>query len=250
MKKKIKYLILLALVCVVSCITVFAASKTRFVDNADLVLDYQESEIESKLDKISDKYNMDFVVVTVPSLDGKTSEAYADDYFDYNGYGGGKKKSGVLLLVSMEDRDWAISTSGKCIKIFSDKKLTKISDEVVPYLSAGDYEQAFIVFAEQCEEVMKKEYLKLWLTIPFAIVIALILSLIVLGYFASKLKTVVKQVDADEYTRQGSLNLKRSDDIFINRQVRRHKIETSSGGGSSIHVGSSGRSHGGISGKF
>ena len=89
MKKKIKYLILLALVCVVSCITVFAASKTRFVDNADLVLDYQESEIESKLDKISDKYNMDFVVVTVPSLDGKTSEAYADDYFDYNGYGGG-----------------------------------------------------------------------------------------------------------------------------------------------------------------
>ena len=41
---------------------------------------------------------------------GKTAEAYADDYYDYNGYGYGENDDGLLLLVSMGEREWAITT--------------------------------------------------------------------------------------------------------------------------------------------
>ena len=59
-----------------------------------------------------ERQSCDVIVVTVASLDGKTAESYADDYFDFNGYGLGQDRDGILLLLSMEDRDWAISTHG------------------------------------------------------------------------------------------------------------------------------------------
>ena len=41
---------------------------------------------------------MDAVIVTSNNLNGKSQQDYADDYFDYNGYGVGKEKSGLLSL--------------------------------------------------------------------------------------------------------------------------------------------------------
>ena len=39
---------------------------------------------------------MRLAVVTVNSLEGKTAEAYADDYYDYNGYGYGENDDGLF----------------------------------------------------------------------------------------------------------------------------------------------------------
>lgn len=36
--------------------------------------------------ELTTDWNMDFVVVTTEDAEGKTSEEYADDYYDYNGY--------------------------------------------------------------------------------------------------------------------------------------------------------------------
>ena len=41
--------------------------------------------------------------MTAGSLNGKTATKYADDYFDYNGYGLGNEKDGILLLISMKN---------------------------------------------------------------------------------------------------------------------------------------------------
>ena len=46
---------------------------------------------------------MDVVVVSAYA-DDRTAEEYADDYYDYGGFGVGKKASGVLLLYYMTDR--------------------------------------------------------------------------------------------------------------------------------------------------
>lgn len=45
------------------------------------------------------------IIVTVDSLNGKTVEEYADDYYDDNGYGYGENNSGILFLVAMDDRE-------------------------------------------------------------------------------------------------------------------------------------------------
>ena len=61
--------------------------------------DSEEQELNTELDEISEKQQCDVVVVTENSLDGKSAQDYADDFFDYNGYGYGDEDSGVLFLI-------------------------------------------------------------------------------------------------------------------------------------------------------
>ena len=82
----------------------------RLVDDAGLLSQSEKYNLISSLDSISENRQLDVVVVTKNSLAGKTVEQYADDFFDYNGYGYGENDDGILLLPSMETREWAIST--------------------------------------------------------------------------------------------------------------------------------------------
>ena len=67
----------------------------------------------------------------------------------------------------------------------------------------------------------------------------------------TKLKSVKSQVTAGAYEKAGSLDLTVRTDYFLNRVVTTRKIERKQeSGGSSVHTGSSGKSHGGRSGKF
>ena len=111
--------------------------KPRLTDDADLLTSSEEKQLLAKLDEISERQEMDVVVVTTDSLEGKTAEAYADDFFDYNGFGYGPMGSGVLLLVSMEDRDWAISTSGDGIEAFTDAGQARRKSSAAARRAAG-----------------------------------------------------------------------------------------------------------------
>ena len=139
--------------------------KPTLVDREHLLSSSEAEALSKRLAEIGSEYKCDVVIVTVPSLDGKTSEAYADDYFDYNGYGYGAKPNaegttingdGVLLLISMEDRDFAISTSGYAIKAFTDYGIqTYLEDLFLPYLSNNDFSGGFNAFADGCESLLK-----------------------------------------------------------------------------------------------
>lgn len=99
MKKRI--LLLLLCFSLLLPVTVHAANP-KVIDDADLLTNQETDLLESSAQSLADTYQMDVVILTVDSLGGKTSEAYADDYFDYNGYGIGDDFSGILLLVSID----------------------------------------------------------------------------------------------------------------------------------------------------
>lgn len=124
----------------------------RLVDDAYLLSEYEAEMLLEKLDEISEQERVDVVVVTVNSLDGKTSTEYADDFYDYNGYGMGDNDDGILLLVSMGDRDLATSTHGSAINIFSDYTQEYIIDQFIEDLGAGNYSIAFNTFADLCRD--------------------------------------------------------------------------------------------------
>ena len=137
------------LLCMSIALPAFAVNPMpRVMDQADLLTDSEETELLQKLDSISAEQGMDVVVVTTDSLDGKTPTAYADDFYDDNGY----SEDGVLLLVSMEDRDWWISTSGYGITAFTDAGLEYVGERILPSLSDGKYAQAFGIYADTCDE--------------------------------------------------------------------------------------------------
>lgn len=266
--KKITAILAAAVMCTASAFPVWAENSDKVVDEADLLSDSEERSLEKYLLEIIEKHDRkyDIAVVTVNSTDGKSAEAYADDYYDYNYYGYDSEGSGLLLLVDMGGRNWHISTKGKGIRAFTDYGISQIGNKVAGYLSDGDYYGAFERFADQADsyigkyessgkaydvgEKPKNYGQMLGTSFLGALVIALIVCLCMMG----QLKTAVKQTAARVYVKNGSMRVNHSRDIFLYNTVSKTKIETDSGsgggGGSSTHVSSSGSTHGGGGGKF
>lgn len=214
-----------------------ASGGEHVVDMADLLSGAQETKLEEKLEEIGQEHGIDLVVVTTDSLGGKSPMNFADDYYDYNGYG----EDGVLLLVSIEDRDWYISTSGRCIDRVDYEDL---SAYFLEDLRAGDYYEAFCQFADGCDEAMQPKYL---LVGVICLAIGLVVGIITVSSMKGQLKTVRASNSAADYVRSGSLQLTSSRDIFL--YVNRTRVAKPKNNGGS-HSGSSGRSHGGGGGKF
>lgn len=255
MKKVILLMTLLLAFCVV---TVYALP-AHMVDDAGLLTSTEKASLEQTLSEISNRHNVDVVVVTVDSTNGKSPMEFADDYYDYGGY----RPDGILLLVSMEENDWWVSTTGYGIIAVTDAGLAYMSDRFVPYLSDGEYAQSFGEFANLCDSFLTqaktgdpydshnlpKEPFGFFTSLVIALIAGLVAALIVTGKLKAQLKTVSLKAKADDYVKQGSLQLTHSQDLFLCSHLdRREKPKSSSG--SSTHVSSSGTTHGGGGGKF
>lgn len=254
------FLLALSLVLIFSLISAPAFAAGKLLDDGADLLSAREAEMaEDILEEISLRQDMDVVVVTVDSTQGKSPMDYADDYYDYGGYSG----NGILLLVSMEERDWWISTTGYGITAFTDAGLDYISDRVVPYMSEGDFYTAFVTFAELCDEFISqakagnaydlgnlpKEPFAIGLNLFIAIAIGAAVSFLVTRKMQSKLKSVTYNSRADGYAVAGSRQLSNSHDMFVYSFVNKTSREEVDGG-SSTHRSSSGTIHGGRGGKF
>ncbi len=281
MKKVLSLIFVLALAVALS-FSAFADGEhpARLVDDAGLLSESEFASLSSKLDNLSEQLDFDIVVVTVDGTDGKSPMEFADDYYDYNGYGYGDSHDGCLLLISMEERDWWISTTGYGITAITDYGIRYIEDTIVSYLSSGDYYGAFSAYADTAENFVVQarsgnaydidntidgyndSYTDSYVrstgdkikTVIASIAVALVIALIVtFGIKRSYTKAVHFNRDARNYLVSGSLNMTGSYDNFLYSNVTKVRIQSessSSGGGSSTHVSSSGTSHGGGGGKF
>ncbi len=137
MHKLYRSLLLLALLALLAG-TAAASALQRVVDKDNLLTEAEEAILSQKIQEITQQYGVDVVLLTQYSLDGKTAEAYADDYYDYNGYGLDEDRSGVLMLVSLEYRDWAVSTTGSCIAKISDRDIAHLADNFLEPLGDGE----------------------------------------------------------------------------------------------------------------
>ena len=258
MKRKMISLLAAALVLTIFVLPVSAASP-RLADEAELLSDTECAAVEKQLDELSAQYGLDVVIVTTDSTGSRTPMEYADDYFDYNDYA----PDGVLLLVSMEDSDWWISTTGYGIAAFTDAGIEYIGNKVVPYLSDGEYAKAFTTFADLCDQFLSqaktgnpfdthnlpKEPFKPVRNVIIALVIGLAAAFFATGSMKKKLKSVVQKAQADDYVTPGSLQITKSRDFHLYTHIdRREKPKSNSG--SSTHTSSSGVTHGGGGGKF
>ncbi len=264
MKKIISYIICALIICLGIGSPVYAWSDMPLVvDGADLLSDYEEEMLLSQLTDVSGVHGVDVAVVTVYSLDGKTPEAYADDFYDYNGYA----TDGILLLVSLEYSDWHITTTGYGITAVTDAGLDYMEDKFVPYMSDGEFYDAFECYAELCDEfitaakngtpydvdTLPKEPFAPGMTLIISLIIGFVVALIATGIMKGKLRSVHSQPRAAEYIKRDSFQITRAKELFLYRNVTcvpRPKPQSSSGGGSSTHFSSSGTMHGGGGGKF
>lgn len=271
MKKKISVFLFIVVLCLSTAIPAFATESDGFanayyrvLDMADLLTDSEEEALIEKLDELSVRQSMDVIVATTDDLEGYSVTEYADMLYENCMFGYGSNNDGLLLLISMEDRDWYISTCGYGITAFTDAGIEYIGNQIKSDLSDGNYAAAFSEYAELCDDFitqaktgepynksnLPREPLSLvW--IPIALIIGFVIAKIVVGNMKSKLKTVRKQVAANSYMKNGSMNITDSRDLFLYHTVTRtKKSQSNSSSGSSTHTSSSGTTHGGGGGKF
>lgn len=230
---------------VVLCISlaVFASAADnsgRLYDGADLLTASEEERILSRLDEVSEKYGADVVIVTVDSI-GYQSPGGAANYFydemglDYNG---------ILLLISMEERDWYILESGLCNDAITSSQRDEIGEKMVDDLSEGDYADAFETYINECEYYINGHIngfsFEWGPTLLISLVIGLVAALTVTSVMKAQLKSVRANDTATEYVRQGSMNVRVSRDIFLYRHISRTKKPESDSSGSRSGGGRSG----------
>ncbi|MBQ1406649.1 MAG: TPM domain-containing protein, partial [Eubacterium sp.] len=242
-------------------------------DEADLLSSSEESALTTKLESIKTKHGFDVFIVTVNSLEGMTSTQFADAILDQSGYGAdGKDKSAILLLLSMGEREWAISTNGHAIDAFTDAGQEYLMDRVLPYLGDGDYAGGFNEFADQCDDFITQyekgdEYDTGNIPennpldeVPAGarglggLIFGALTSLIVVSRQKGQLKSVRSRTTASDYTSASDLSLYDHRDLYLYRTMSRVRIRRDDnghhGGGSSVHTSSGGGFHGGSHGKF
>lgn len=247
--KKISLLLCLVLMLAI-CVS---AAQPKIVDDAGLLSQSHFAALEEKAEAIADTYDMDAVIVTVDSLDGRSAQAYADDYFDYNGYGIGSDFSGILLLLAMDEREWAVSTCGDAMDAVRNSEIDDIMDNILDDLSDGNYYRAFDSFLDQVETeyggfVSGEDTGSFsFINILIALAIGAAAGGIVLLILRSEMNTAKPQHGAKNYMTDGSYDLFRCHDIYLYSHTSRTKKPESSSGS---HRSSSGRSHGGRSGRF
>lgn len=280
MKKIISMLTLTIILVFTTGVTAFADNYgiipetrqlPRLVDSSNLLSSSEQTDLMKKLDEISERQKFDVAIVTVDSLDGKTTEAYADDFYSYNGYGQGVNKDGVLLLVSKQADSRGsyrhISAHGFGITAFTDDGLQWIISQIKPSMLDDDYVKAFNDFAEYADDYVTeakngKPYdynhkprgpLQPFKKIGISLLVGVVIGFIGVSIMKSKLKSVHKNDKAANYVQNGSMLINQSNDIYLYRTVNRRRRESSNTsnrgghGGSSTHTSSSGSSHGGVS---
>lgn len=275
--KKIKGIMICLLICtflVMGSMAVWAdqtgavSGQPRVFDQAGLFSETEIIQLEEKIAQCRKSTKMDVVIVSAYADGERSAEEYADDYYDYGGFGVGKKASGVLLLYYMDGPgqpggECYISTAGTMINMLTDERIESILDDVYGDLGNRDFAGAAEHFLEDVKAYVKEgvesgqytydrdtgEIVRYHSIRLYEVAIAVVIAGILAGSVCLDIK---KRYAMKQSSREvsNSLQAYRADcafcfsvagDKMVNKYVRSVPIprNTSSGSGGRGHSGSS-----------
>lgn len=239
----------------------------KVYDKAELLTAEQIQILEAECITIAKEKSLDIIILTASDTEGKTSTAYADDFYDINKFGyEAENGTGILLLIDMDNRNVWISTSGDAIKYFTDARIELMLDNIFEYIPNEDYYNSCITFLTDIKTYMgvlqpsnssnntytgttpveNKSYIEVFQDNLF---IYIIISIVVgaIGACMMVINSGGKMTaGATTYLNKSSVKMNKAFEQYINTTITTRKIENNNnGGGSSTHTSSGGNTHGG-----
>ncbi|MDR1701824.1 MAG: TPM domain-containing protein [Sporomusaceae bacterium] len=268
--KKIWFFLIVSVFSLLLTLPVLATPAAYVVDDAGLLQESEKAGLEKEIKKVRDKFNFDLVIVTLKDTQtSKTPLVFAADYYMDNGYGVGPARDGLILLLDMKGRDWAIVGTGQGQKVFTDWGTSDIGKRILPNLSKGEYGQAFGKFIELSAVFLQayadgdpiskdNPYLDssvYWICLFLSVCAGLIAALLGKHFLIKQMNPVAPEGYALHYA--DSMELAINKDTFLYDKVEstaKKPPPTSGKDGSILKSGSfrsgGGSSHSGSSGKF
>ena len=249
--------LLLSLLC--SVYTSAAGENIGYVtDSADLMTDQEQQALEQTAREISETHGFGVYLMTVESFRDATDSA---DVFDgattlYNKYdlGLGDDHRGVLLLLSMKDRDFALITySDYGNYVFDQTTREEIAGYFLDNFAEDDWYGGFADYLDSSDAILTDAPDKLSSEINaltgMIFLIPLIIAAIAIRILGSKMKSVSSASQADAYT--GGLDLIDSYDRFTHAtEARRKRKEESDSDSANRTRSKRSGGFGGTTGKF
>jgi uncharacterized protein len=125
-------------------------------DYVQLLSDIARTQMEARLVKLEKETTAELAVVTVMDLDGNPIEDYAAGLFQNWGIGKKDKDNGVLLIMSLIDREVRIEVGYGLEAIITDSRAGRILDkEVLPRFKNNDYEQGLVAGVAAIESYIR-----------------------------------------------------------------------------------------------
>lgn len=282
MRMKKLLLSLLAVLCLCASFALPAlAEESHVYDGAGLLSASERDALESQAAEISGEYDCAVYIVTVSDYcdyGSGTVRAVAESIYTDNGFGLGAEMSGVMLLLSMDDRDYALIAHGYGNIAFTDYGKDRLSDEFLDDFRRDDWYGGFADYISYAGTMLDqaragepldvnspgggtysrsffgglRDRLGVFGTIIVIVAVPALIALIACTVAKRNMKNVKKASGAEFFAVPGSMELYASEDRFTHVTQTRVKVEDDSdrhgGGGGGTHINIGGFS--GKSGKF
>ena len=266
MKKFVKTLLVLAALLLVlmpvASVKAQDTTKKYVIDDADLLTDDEEAQLNEYLKKKSDECKVDIVAVT--SKSGYRASDFrkylADILTDKYGYtGSAASPEAICYGIDISSRVDTLVTGGSTQKTLGQSKEDAIREAAEDIISGAEksnhaaYYKAIKKYADKSADYLNRGLIhRLTRNMGIKLLISLVVTIIVVG--AALYHTKVHMSVSDmTYAKDNSIHLTESRDDYINTTRVRRKKQSGGGGsssGSGSFSGSSGGSFGSSSGNF
>lgn len=229
-------------------------------DNSDLLTFDEWEKLEARAADISQRHGCGVYVAFVDDFTeyGYGNDVYKTTYQLYhaNELGMGENRDGIIILLSMAERDYAMFVYGTYAETaFNSYGQEKLEKAFLGNFKEDDWYGGVSNYLSTCDEYLtradagKPVRESPALLIAIAVVASCLLSGAICLFLKRSMKTVHQKVEANEYVAPGGLQLSKQYDRYTHTTEVRSKISSSddSGGGTSSCSGGGGS---GRSGKF
>ncbi len=273
MKKILSFFITLCLVLGIS-VMAFAGEDIYVNDKAGLLTESEAMELNLKAGYVSENYGSGIYIFT---LDDFTEYGYddifvfAEDHYLYNDLGMGADKEGVLLVLSMDERDYALIVYGdETSSVFTDQAFDIVIDGMLDEFSVDNWYDGFYDYIDGCSYILEapvyeehaypvqydtyereKDSGEAIVSVIGIIGLPCLIAGCVCYAFKRQMRSVYTGKSASHYISKEGFVLTSKSDIFTHITQVRNRIKTNNNsfkGGGGTRVSSRGFS--GRSGKF
>lgn len=241
-------------------------------DEADLLSDSEEASLEDAARTVSQTYGCGVYMAAVDNyLDYSTVDVYeaAKTFYRQNNLGMGESSTGILLFLSMADRDyWLVAYGDQAHAAFTDYGKEAMAEAFLDDFGSNDWYNGFADYIDICGEYLSLEQagtpvdvgsepvaeeLSLGEQITGSLLMAVVPALVIATIFCliarAKMKSAKIGTEAWAYVTKNGVHLTVNEDHYLRTTVTRTpRPKNNDNGGGGTSIGSDGFS--GSGGKF
>lgn len=254
MKRMAALLIALLAFVLVPALPASAAEFDLVADGAGLLSDDEYGELNDLAWEITEEYQCEVSIIVIEDMGDDDPIDFAKYLYREYDYGYGKDKSGVMLFLSMKERDLALIAYGWGNTAFTDHGKDVLLDRhVLPLLAKDNYYAAFLMYMQKASEYMElaaggapfdtsndavyqreTERIVFWIKLAVAILAPLLVAGLICFIFLRQMKTAVAQRAAEPYIPEGGFVLTSQKDALMFTTETRTTIEKKKSGGTTV----------------